>query len=283
MREELRRRRKNSKRHRLAVTGILALFILLFAGAAFYLYNLDGMLEKDFQQAQDLVEEGDYSAAVEAFQRIYQHHPSFYLAPQALFEAGEVLNLYQQRYPEALLTYLLVEKDFPDSELASSARRKIAEIYKYRLRDYSRAVVAYQKLLDSGVDDGDRVQYELGDTYFRLNNFEQARIEFESLLKTWTQSPLLPQVRFRIATTFALEGDLKEAESVYRAVIRDWPDDPFAIEARFGLAAVLEDGERLLDALKVLEQLRGVYPNPEILQKRIEQVEERIRKKKKAI
>ncbi|GAB6083489.1 hypothetical protein JCM30471_24030 [Desulfuromonas carbonis] len=283
LREELRRRRKNSKRHRLLVTGILALLILLFAGAAFYLYNLDGMLEKDFQQAQELVEEGDYATAVAAFQRIYQHHPSFYLAPQALFEAGEVLNLYQQRYPEALLTYLLVEKDFPDSESASSARRKIAEIYKYRLRDYSRAVVAYQKLLDSGVEDGDRVQYELGDTYFRLNNFEQARIEFESLFKTWPQSPLLPQVRFRIATTFALEGELKEAEADYRAVIREWPDDPFAIEARFGLAAVLEDGERLLDALKVLEQLRGVYPNPEILQKRIEQVKERIRKKKKAI
>ncbi len=33
----------------------------------------------------------------------------------------------------------------------------------------------------------------------------------------------------------------------------------------------------------MLEELRGVYPNREILEKRIEQVKERIRKKQKAI
>lgn len=283
MREELKRRRKDSKRRRLLVAGGLVLLILLFAGGGFYLYNLDNLLESDFQHGQDLVEEGDYQGAIDVFEGIYHRHPGFKGAPQALFEAGEVLNLYQRRYPEALLTYLLVERDFPDSTAAHSARRQIAQIYKYRLRDYSRAVVAYQKVLDGGVADGDRVQYELADCYFHLNNFEQARIEFESLIKSWPQSSLLPQVRYRIATAYLLEGDLKAAETAFRGVIHDWPDDPFAIEARFGLAGALEAGENLVDALKVLKDLRGVYPNAEILEQRISQVQERIRKKKKAI
>ncbi len=283
LREELKRRRKNSKRSRLLVTGSLILLILLFAGGAFYRYNLDNLLEADFQRGQERVEEGNYQGAVDVFEAIYHRHPNYHLAPQALFEAGEVLNLYQQRYPEALLTYLLVEKDFPDSKAAHSARRQIAEIYKYRLRDYSRAVVAYQKILDDGVADGDRVQYELADCYFRLNNFEQARIEFESLLKNWPQSPLVPQVHYRIATAYLLDGDLKAAEAAFREVIHNWPKDPFALEARFGLAGALEEGEHLVDALKVLKDLRGVYPNTEILEQRIAQVQERIRKKKKAI
>ena len=283
LREELRRRRKSSSRYRLLVTGAIVGLILIFTGAAYYLYNFDKLLERDFQVAEDLVEQGDYQAATEAFRTIQSRHPSFHLAPQALFQAAEVLNLYQKSYSEALLAYLLVEKDYPDSEQARRAQRQVAEIYKNRLRDYGEAIVAYQKLLDGGVADGDRVHYEIADAYFRLNNFEQARIEFESLLKSWPESPLVPEVRYRIATVYALDGDLRGAEGAYRAIIRDWPNDPFALEARLGLAGVLEQQEQLKAALAILEDLRGIYPNPEVLERRLEQIRQRIRKKQDAL
>ncbi len=283
MREELKRRRKSSSRHRLLVTGTIIALILIFAGAALYLYNFDRLLERDFQTAEDMVEQGDYPTAVEAFRTIQRRHPSFHLATQALYQAAEVLNLYQKAYSEALLAYLLVEKEYPDSEQARRAQRQVAEIYKNRLRDYGEAIVAYQKLLDGGVEDGDRVHYEIADAYFRLNNFEQARIEFESLLKNWPKSPLVPEVRYRIATVYALDGDLRGAEGAYRAMIRDWPTDPFALEARLGLAGVLEQEEQLKAALGILEDLRGIYPNPEVLERRLEQIRQRIRKKQDAI
>jgi TolA-binding protein len=255
----------------------------MLAGGALYLYNLDRVLERYFHAGETLVEQGEYTAALEIFQTIYERHPGFYLAPQALYQAGEILHLYQKAYPEAVLTYLLVEKDFPDSEEARQAQRQVAEIYKYRLRDYPEAIVAYQKLFDRGGDPGDRLQYEIADTYFRLNNFEQARIEFENLLKNWPQSSLVPEVRYRIAVAYALDGELKAAEEAFRGVIRDLPDNPFAVEARFGLAGVLEDEDQLVAALEVLEGLRGVYPKTEVLDQKIDQVRERIRKKQKAI
>ncbi len=62
-----------------------------------------------------------------------------------------------------------------------------------------------------------------------------------------------------------------------------WPDHLYAVEARFGLANVLEEREELVAALKMLEELEGIYPNAEALAKKTEQVRERIRKKKKAI
>jgi len=176
-----------------------------------------------------------------------------------------------------------VEKDYPGTELARRAQRQVAEIYKNRLRDFPRAIVAYQKLLDSGAVGGDRIQYEIADTYFRLENFEQARIEFESLLKNYPESPLLPEVQYRIAVTWSLEGRLKEAAKAFRLVPERWPSSAYAIEARFGLATTLEEGEELREALKELVALRGNYPNAEALEKKIAQVEERIRKKKKAI
>ncbi len=123
----------------------------------------------------------------------------------------------------------------------------------------------------------------MADCYFRLNNFAQARIEFENLLGNYSYSDLLAEAQYRIAMTYTLEGKLPEAGAAYRLVIEGWPDSPYALEASFGLATVLEEQEELREALKILEELAGIYPKQDILKKKTEQVQERIKKKKKAI
>jgi len=123
----------------------------------------------------------------------------------------------------------------------------------------------------------------VADCYFRLNNFAQARIEFESLLKNDPKSDLFAEVQYRIAMTYALEGKLPEAAGAYRVVIERWSESPYAVEANFGLATVLEEQEELVEALKILEELKGIYPKEDILARKTEQVRERIEKKKKAI
>jgi TolA-binding protein len=156
-------------------------------------------------------------------------------------------------------------------------------LFKYRLDDCGQAIAAYQKVLDLPGPDNDQLQYEVADCYFRLNNFEQARIEFENLLNNDPYSGLAAEVRYRIAMTYALEGKLPDAAAAYRLVIQDWPDSPYAVEASFGLATVLEEQEELLEALKILQELEGIYPKQDILKRKTDQVRERIEKKKKAI
>ena len=65
----------------------------------------------------------------------------------------------------------------------------------------------------------------------------------------------------------------------FREVTARWPQNPYAVEARFGLATVLEERERLREALAILEELRGVYPNQPALTRRIEHLKGRIDKK----
>lgn len=283
LREELRNRRKRYKKRRWPLFALVLLITAALAAGVHYFTDRGPRLEEEFARAETLLGEGHYQQAAEVFREIYREQPASRDASRALFHSAEILNLYLNNYHEALIAYLMVEKDYPDSELASRSRRQVADIYKNGLRDYNRAVVAYQKLLDGGVSDGDRIQYEVADCYFRLNNFEQARIEFDSLVKTYPESRLLPEVEYRIAVILSLEGSLGEAEKAYRQVIAERPGSPFTLEARFGLAGVLEEEEKLVESLKVLEALEGEYPNPEALAKRIDQVRERIKKKKRAI
>lgn len=282
LKEELRRQGKTPERKLWAVLALAA--VLLSAGAGFWYYNKQKTsTEEAFKQAQALQVDGKYKAAAKIFLRLHAEHPGDMRAARALYLAAQIQELYLSRYSDALLNYLLLERDYPDAAEVEPARRQVAMLYKYRFNECSQAIAVYQKVLDEPGRDHDQLQYEVADCYFRLNNFEQARIEFESLLKTYPDSDLLAEVEYRIAVTYALEDKLPEAAGAYRRVIERWPDSPYALEAGFGLATVLEEQEKLTEALEILEGLAGNYPKQDILERKIEQVRERIAKKKKAI
>ncbi len=276
----MRIRRRKSKKFRFLLGGLLLFLVLGVAAVVHYVSKPDQFLEVDFERAETLFEQGEYKEAVALYQSIHKRQPDFHLAPQALFQSGEILNLFLNKYHEALIAYLRLIKDYPHSEFALRAKRQEADIYKHRLRDFERAIVAYHNLLDQGGDEPDRLQYELADSYFRLENFEQARIEFEILARDFPHSTLLPEVNYRIGAAWSLEGELKKAEEIFRHTMHTWPEETYGLEAAFALAAVLEEREELLASLQILDDLTELYPNREILDKKTDQVRERIRKKK---
>jgi TolA-binding protein len=280
--EELQRQGKTPKTRLWIFLG-LTLVGLIAAGGFWYQANLQTRLEETFQKGLAFRQAGEYSKAAELFEGLHDEYPTFERAPQALFQTAEILDLYMGRYSDALLIYLMLERDYPDAAEVPIARKQVAILYKYRLNDCAQAISVYQKVLDLPGSDNDQFQYEVADCYFRLNNFEQARIEFDSLLKNFPESALIGEVQYRIAMTYTLEGKLPEAAGAYRLVIERWPDSPYALEASFGLATVLEEQEELVEALQILEDLAGIYPKQDILERKTEQVRERIEKKKKAI
>jgi TolA-binding protein len=280
--EELKRQGKAPKQRLWILLGLI-MVALVAAGAYWYQANLQTRLEERFQEGLALRQEAKYSEAVALFTKMHDEQPSFARIPQALFQTAEIQDLYLGRYSDALLTYLMLERDYPDAPEVFPARQQVAVLYKYRLNDCGQAIAVYQKVLDDADGNSDQLQYEVADCYFRLNNFAQARIEFESLLKNYPQSELFAEVQYRIAMTYALEGKLPEAAGAYRVVIERWSESSYAVEASFGLATVLEEQEELVEALKILEGLAGVYPKEDVLARKTEQVRERIEKKKKAI
>ena len=198
-------------------------------------------------------------------------------------EAAAILDLYLSRPYESIHAYLLIIRDYPLTSTAANARKNIADIYKNRLRDYEQASVYYQRVLEGDFIRKDIIQYELADCYFRLNNFEQSRIELETFLVKYPNSPLVPEARYRIATAYSLEDNFARAEEAFRSLASDYPGNPLSLEARFEIGSLLARQEKLTKALEVFRGLRGEYPRTEVLNHKIERIKERIQKKKKAI
>ena len=282
LKEELKRSRQRSFFWRRGLPGILLVLALFFGGLLYTTNRLESTLEADFSKAGMAVGASNYQQALEYYEGIYRRNPTFHLAGQALYQSAEIKNLYQKRYPEALLDYLTLQQKYPEEyALVRNAQLRIAEIYKNRQRDYLRAAVEYRKALDLGVENPDRIQYEIADSYFRQEAYTQAVEAFAELRRNYPQSPLLAEAGYRMATVYSLLGESEAAIQSFREVMGRWPTSPYAVEARFGLAAVLEERDNFAEALSLLHSLRGEYLNVDVLAKKIEMLELRMKKKQR--
>lgn len=261
---------------------MLLVLVLFFGGLLYTTNRMESSLEDNFNKAGIAVGERQYQQALDYYEGIYRRNPTFHLAGQALYQSAEVKNLYLRRYPEALLDYLSLQKSYPDEYLLiRQAQLRIAEIYKNRQRDYLRAADEYRKALALGVENPDRIQYEIADSYFRQEAYNRAVDAFAELRRNYPQSSLLAEAGYRVATVYSLLGESEAAIEHFREVMARWPASPYAIESRFGLASVLEERDNLAEALSLLHALRGEYSNAEALERKIEMLELRIKKKQR--
>ena len=225
---------------------------------------------------------GQISAAEKSYRQVYQQYPQAQEAAEALLRIGKLWQYDHQDEQMALLSYLQLDHDYPESPLVLPAREEAAQIVKYTLRDYSRAIEFYQRLLDLNTGTPDQYYYEIADCYFRLENYPQARIELETLLENYPHSALTADALYRKGGILLLEGRKEGAQQDWRRLIEQHPDSGYRIQAEFDLAKLLEEDEHLKEALKRYQELEGLSQSS-LLQEKIEHLQRRIAEKKEAI
>lgn len=260
------------------------LFLLLLAAAALPLYRQWHITapQRLFAAAVKYESLGKIEAAQQLYKKLYESYPQSQPAVEALLRTGQIYQYDQQQSQQALLSFLQLQHDYPEHALVRKAQEEAAQIAKYSLRDYSRAIYFYQRLLEHPESDRDRYRFEISDCYFRLDNYSQARIELDILLEENPQTAMLPDVLYRKAKLLLLENRLAEARDIWQRLIDEFPDSNYTAEARFNQAKLLEEDDRLQAALDLYRQVKN-YPYPELLQKKIEHLKQRIAAKKKAI
>ena len=277
--QEKKARKNNPRRWLWPIFLPLALVAVLFP--VYNRHQLDAP-QRLYNQAVTLESLGKVEAAQQLYNQLYQDYPRSRLAAQSLLQSGKIWQYDRHQDQQALLAYLQLEHDYPDHPLARTARVAAAHIVKYSLRDYFRAIGFYQRLREQSGGDQDLYLYEIADCYFRLDNYTQARIELDTLLEMFPQSPLLPDVLYRRGGLLLLENRLTAARKDWQRLIGQFPDSDYRLQARFNLAKMLEEDDQLLEALNLYRQLKG-YPRPALLQEKIEHLKKRIAEKKKAI
>lgn len=275
--------RKNKKYQKLR-WFLLILLVVVTSGALYpvYLQRQVSAPQRLLNKAIEQESMGQIATAEKLYRELYEDYSRTEEAAAALFHLGKLQQYDHRDARLALLSYLQLEKEYPESPLLGAARRESARLVKYSLRDYSQAIGYYQRLLEAQDGKADQYLYEIADCYFRLENYQQARIELETLIEEMPDSPLIADALYRKGGLLLLENRVAEARQSWAQLIEQYPESSYRPQAEFNLAKLLEEEDLLAEALKKYEQLTD-FPRPAMLQEKIEHLKKRIAAKKKAI
>ncbi len=234
------------------------------------------------EQADDKIAHAKYGDGAELLRRSIAMNPESKSAIRALYKLGFTLESYLKDYEGALFNYQEFIRLSQDRVSIYEVQKRIANIYYEQYRESDKSIAAYKKLISFNPEslEADLFQFRISAAYFRLNNFEQARYEYQQLLERFPRSQFTARVRYEIGNAYYMEGKYDIAIEALKQVLRHHSQSEYAIEAQFLMAQCLENSDRALNALQTYENIRGRYSSPEVLELRIAELKKRMAKRK---
>jgi len=243
--------------------------LLLLSGCSSY------RAEPLYDSAERALGEGAYHEALEVYGRVIDEFPGSSFAAKSQYRIGDIYDRHLGEPEKALEAYSEVRYMYPAQPEARLAAAAMAGIYS-RSGDHKRAVEEYQLLLDG--PPAERLAYRrlIAEEYVMMNDFRQARIEYEELAASdGLPAGLVPEILYQIASTYYISGQALEAARRFDEIIRKYPEADIVMEARLGKGNALAEAGRIGEALSILRSLEREYPNKEALRVRIEWLERR--------
>ncbi|HVP58674.1 MAG TPA: outer membrane protein assembly factor BamD [bacterium] len=159
---------------------------------------------------------GEYDQAVADFEDFINTYPKSDLVDNAMYQIG-LCYLKQAPRPErdqaktkqALDELTLLVRKYPTTDVKADVDRAIGEA-KSRLAEK---------------------EIENGRLYLRLADYKSARIYFDYVVSTYSDTPWAPEALFSKGQAFEREGDPAQARIAYQQVIDDYPSSPASAEA----------------------------------------------------
>lgn len=222
---------------------------------------------------------GDIQAATQTLKKAIAINPETQTAMKAMYRLGFTQETYLKDYEGAILSYQEFIKQSRDSLSVYEVQKRVAALYFDTAKDPEKAVELYRKLQTSNPTslEADFFQFRIAEAYFRKNNFEQARIEFESLMEKYPKSQYVARTRYQIGNSYYMEGKYEKAIEVLRHAIRQHAQSEFTVDAQFRLAECLEHMNEYKEAIQIYEAIQDRYPAKEVVSYRITEAKKRVR------
>ncbi len=232
---------------------------------------------KEHRKAQRSLNNSDYEAALFHFSRVLRKSPESDLALDSARTAARVAALHQMDFLRAVEFYRHIVIYSQNADERRQAQRQIASIEFENLNNYEQAIIEYNRLLKLPHSEAEAYDYRLAvaRSYFRLNNFIQALVEVEEILGYELNDD-------QVFEATLLKGNLKLTTKQLDAAIGIFSDlqEQFPERARrenlgLNVAVTYEEMEDFAMAISVLETIKNDYPTPEFIELKIKRLQER--------
>jgi predicted negative regulator of RcsB-dependent stress response len=116
---------------------------------------------------------------------------------------------------------------------------------------------ALAKIADeySGTAAAAKATLRAGTSYFAEKNYAKAREQFDKILRSYADSPWVPQAVYGLAAVAEAEGKAPEAITKYNDFATKYAGDPAVDQARLSMARLYEQTKQPAQALDVLKKM----------------------------
>lgn len=248
----LQGRRLQGRRIRIPAVGIfLALFVLPACSPPDF--DPTWTAEELYDYGMQRMEQENWLDALDAFRAITLSHSGSDIVDDALYHQGET-HIKLKEYPLAIIVFRRLISDFPQSPYSDESQYKMAYatflqsnpphltqdktfeairelqffLDEYPDSEWSEEVHA---LLQECYDKVAEKDYRIGNLYFKMKDWEAARLYFGELLEMYPMSNWASRAQYEIAESYAREGKFREAIEQFDIFIQSFPDNELSAEA----------------------------------------------------
>lgn len=252
--------------------------VLLILGGAFFLVPRKRPIETYLNRAEEAFQNKDFNSSIELYLKSLKYYPKNERTPETLLAIGDIYNFSLGNIEKAGKAYEMVTQKYPKTIFSRQALQRSGEMYQ-KNQQFEEALLQYQGIIDRfpSAGDIDEIRYRVAMMALKMKKYEPARRSLMSIIESNPNTNIADKVLYQIGNIFFVEGAAKETVQVLEVATEKFPSSPLIFEMKFTLANAYEEIGEIKKALTLYKSIQSNYPNPQVIEKKIENLTEQKR------
>ena len=214
--------------------------------------------------------------AIAVYEHALEKSPHNPQAAVAHLRIAELYYINLHRPQEALDVCQQLIEQFPNLPETQKALELQAQILEEQ-KQWNLAIESYAGLLAMFPQHPEKTffLYRIGELYRRHGDLKQAELELENYLKSYPDNEWSDDAHFQLGELYFQTRQYPKAYAHYMNIVEGFAKSPHYIQSYFNAGLSLESMGEWDKALKIYKDLIGKYPNQEMLQEQIKNLEKR--------
>ncbi len=166
-----------------------------------------------------------------------------------------------KKYPEAAKYFKsFLNKNVDDTDLNDDASNRLGDSY-YASKDYTKAIEAYNKVIEEGGTGADYAQYQTGMSYGFLGKSDDKIKNLQKIGNQFENSQLKDDALYQVANTLTSKGDAKSAQATYDRLLKKHPKSSYIPNVLLRQGLLYYNSNNNNKALEKYKTVVSKFPN----------------------
>lgn len=168
----------------------------------------------------------------------------------------------QENYTEAkanFTKFITLENENTGNNRVNDAILRLGDCY-FALKDYNNALVYYNKVINTNVQDVDYALYQKAILLGLLDRNTEKTDVLRTLTTRYTSSPYMDDGLYEIANMHFMAGDFTLAQTKFNYLIQEFPKSPYYLTAKLKVGLSYYNMDKTEKALQIFREIITQYP-----------------------